>query len=667
MLLPVPMKKIVAVVHKSRKDEILKVLKDKGVVEIRDADESDLFEKLSLDRGKSSWMRIEASENISKIDGILDVLKQVSKVDLKLSSLGEYEELIKGIPSNKDEISKAFEEIAEKLFFLDEKVGNLNNNLNNIRKEMEEFESYGSILEKLEKFNLGPRDLRGFKKTYAFFGIIPKEHIESVKEELNRKLPVYILESRDYDKKRDIVILIVHSEHETDVTRILRIHQFEEIGIPLRIIPYTLEEARVKIEENLKELKDEEKEILKELGEIASKEIENLLKYREFLSAVRKLDEINTKFATTRDTYIFQGWVPADKVNEVKRLIEDVSNGECIIEIREPSHGDKPPTLIKNPKVTKPLEVLTKSYGYPGYDELDPTSIIAITFPVIFGFMFGDIGHGLVVALLGYTLGFKLNLGEDARKLGRTLLLCGISAFIVGWLYGSLFGLEGHYMAKYLGFELETLRMNPMSNIQSAVIFSLKFGVVLLSLAIFLNIVKLSLHKEYKHAFVHPFGFAGLWLFLGAVALLFKYGIDFGAILGSQLSFLLLYLPLLIIITGEWKVGGEGLGMSIFNTFFEVVLKYLANGLSFVRISILALVHGGLASMMVMGMDIFSNPVLIGIVFILGNVVIIVMEMFISFIHDLRLHFYEIFSKFYSGNGVPFNPLKISFKFLERE
>ncbi len=675
MLLPVPMKKIMAVVHRSRKDDILKELKEKGTVEIRDASDSDILEKMSLDRGKSSWVRIEASENISKIDGIIDVLSQASEDSQRITSLGKYKELIRGIPSNHKEISIAFEEIAERLFLIEDKVTNLNNNLNSIRKEIEEFEGYKNIVKRLEKFNIGPKNLRGLMKTHAFFGNVPKDDLPAVEEELNVKLPAYVLENMELDKKIDIIILITYSEYEAEVTRILRTHHFEEIEIPLKIIPYTLGETKVKIDENLKELKEEEENILDELKEIASKEMENLLRYREFLSAARKLDEVNRKFASTRDTYIFQGWVPRSKAEDIKELIEELSEGECIVEINEPEKGDTPPTLINNPKITKPLEVITTNYGYPSYNELDPSSIIGLTFPIIFGFMFGDIGEGVIVALIGYMLGFRLKVGKNARKLGRTLILCGISATIVGFLYGSLFGLEGRSMKHYLGFELKPLWMsiNPIStssitaiNIQNAVLFSLEFGVLLISLALVLNVIKLSLQKEYKYAFVHPSGVAGLWFFLGSVVLLFHYGLNLMSIIASQLSLVLFYLPLVVIIIGEWKVRGQSLGMSLFDSVFDVVLRYLSNGLSFVRIMIMGIIHAAFAGMMVMGMGGVSNPILISIIFIFGNIGIIIMETFMSFIQDLRLHFYEIFSKFYAGNGVQFNPLKISFKFLEK-
>ena len=212
MLLPVPMKKIVAVVHKSRKDDILKELKEKGAVEIRDASDSDILDKMSLDKGKSSWVRIEASENISKIDGIIDVLSQTLEKSPKITSLGKYEELIRGIPSNHKEISIAFEEIAERLFLVEDKVINLNNNLNSVRKEIEEFEGYKNIVTKLEKFNIGPGNLRGLMKTHAFFGNIPKEDIPAVEEELNVELPVYVIENMELDKKTDTIILITRSE-----------------------------------------------------------------------------------------------------------------------------------------------------------------------------------------------------------------------------------------------------------------------------------------------------------------------------------------------------------------------------------------------------------------------------------------------------------------------
>lgn len=682
MLLPESMKKLVAVVHTSRKDEILRELKEAGAVEIRASTENEFLEKLDLKKGESSWIRVEASENLSRIENILEALAEVSPDKKKISSLGEFEELIRGIPSNGEEISKTFEEISEKLYFLEERVINLSNSLNNGRKDLEEFENYRSVVERLEKFNIGPKDLRGFRRTIALFGELPREELPLVEKELQERLPAYILESGVLDKKRVAIVLITFAGQEAEVTRLLRLHKFEEIELSLRIIPYSLEEAGRKIDENIEELREEEKKLLQEMQEIASTELENLLRYREFLSATKTIDEVHTKFSRTKQTYVFQGWVPSTRASEVKGLIKDYSGGHGIVEIQEPGEEDDPPTLIKNPKITQPLEVLTTSYGYPGYNEIDPTTLVAITFPLIFGLMFGDIGQGLVLAFLGFLLGFKLDIGgEGGRKLGKTLMLCGSMAFLVGWLYGSLFGLEAVHgqeigsMGEFLwGFEPDWLPLweNPMEDIFPAVVFSLELGALLITVSLILNVVNHFMHGEYRHALVHPFGVAGLWFFVGAVALLFKEGLNFGALLASGLSIPLIYLPLMLIILGYWKVEKLGLGMSIFETFFEVVLIYISNGLSFVRIMVMGIVHAGLAIMMVqimsgiMGVDMAGKSLLVAIVFLFGNAFIIAFEAFISFIQDLRLHFYEMFSKFYSGNGAPFKPLRIVFEALEK-
>jgi len=337
------MKKVVAVTHSSKKDEILRELKEAGVMEIRSSEENEVLEKLGLERGEGSWVRVEASENLSRIENIIEALREVRKGEHRIKSLGEYEELIREIPSRPEKLSRTFEEIAERLYYLEEKVSNLSTSLNDVRKELEEFRGHRKVLERLEKFNLGPKDLRGFKQTVALLGTLPKEEVPALEEDLKEKVSTYILERREEDKKRDIIILMAFAQEEAEVTRMLRLRQFEETTIPLKIVPYTLQEARSKVEENIEELKEEEGKILQELQEIASQEMDDLMRYKEFLNAARTIDEIHTKFSRTRDTLIFQGWVPSNKADDVKKLIQEHSDGHSIVDIQEPDEGDQPP------------------------------------------------------------------------------------------------------------------------------------------------------------------------------------------------------------------------------------------------------------------------------------------------------------------------------------
>ncbi len=684
MLKPLPMKKVEAVLLEEHKNHVLKELKDKGVIHFINSasDGSELMEKLKLRAAGGSWVRIEASENISKIENLLEILRQAFPEEIETPPLGDLEDIARKLPASEDDVKKAFEEIAERLFFLEDRVLALNNRLAEVRKEKEELQNFRATLEKLEIFGLSPRDLRSLRYTTVFFGVIPKEEVAPVEESIAGITDLYILETKEVSKKQALLVLIVLKKFEADVSRQLRIHRFEEVGIPLRLIPYTLEEAKRKVEENAAALEKDEKEILNQLREIASKEMGNLLRYRRFLTIAKTVDEANLNFLMTKSTYYLAGWVPAQRVREVVDVIESATGGACVVEVSDPDEEETPPTLIVNPKVTQPLESLTTTYGTPHYREIDPTSIIAVTFPFIFGFMFGDIGQGLILILIGILMGFKMKkLSDKGRKLGRTLILCGIMATLVGFMYGSMFGLEAEAahgevspMQEYLGFTIEPVKVpvlekffsgallggSPEENrIMRAVYFSIYLGIGLLILSLIINIINHAMRGELKHGLLSPFGVPGIWLLSGGSYIVFV-----AKSFDPKLIILLVVLPLFLIFVEGWLIKEEGILIGAIETF-ENASRYLANTLSFVRIAVIGVVHAALSMMMVKAMFALGssllNPLVL-LVFLLGNVVIIVMEAFISFVHTLRLHFYEIFSKFYNGNGIPFSPLRVIYK-----
>jgi len=197
--------------------------------------------------------------------------------------------------------------------------------------------------------------------------------------------------------------------------------------------------------------------------------------------------------------------------------------------------------------------------------------------------------------------------------------------------------------------------------IMRAVYFSIYLGIGLLILGLVINIVNHAIRGELKHGLISPFGVPGIWALLGGSYVVFKDAMEpIPIALGIGV-------PILLIFIEGWLIKKEGIMIAFIETF-ENSMKYLTNTLSFLRITIIGVVHAALSMMMVTAMNGLSattipgKGVLIALVFILGNLIILVMEAFISFVHTLRLHFYEIFSKFYHGNGIPFSPLKVIYK-----
>jgi V/A-type H+-transporting ATPase subunit I len=232
----------------------------------------------------------------------------------------------------------------------------------------------------------------------------------------------------------------------------------------------------------------------------------------------------------------------------------------------------------------------------------------------------------------------------------------------VGFLYGAVFSIEGLFEPLWLSpVHAASEHMNTLLGA------SLKLGVLILSVAMLANVANEISHHKYVEAMASKYGLSGIWLLIGGATMIAKHGTDLGAIATDILILPAVALPLLIMFLGGWKIEGQPLMVSAVEAVFEGLVKFLVNTISFMRIAILAIIHGALSLIMV-GVMAIMPPTTMGTVgkatvFVIMNIVIIVMELFVAFIQTMRLHYYEIFSKFYKGTGRTFNPLKFVRKY----
>ncbi len=338
----------------------------------------------------------------------------------------------------------------------------------------------------------------------------------------------------------------------------------------------------------------------------------------------------------------------------------------------------KTPTLMVHSRLIAPFETLTKMYGTPSYSEIDPTPFLFITFPLLFGIMFGDIGHGLILVISGLVGGILFRKrGGDLTNFCWVIFWCGWWAVLGGVLYGEFFGYK-----EILGVHLSPIPIpipfvgiiylyDPLNNIMVMFITTIFIGVFHLNLGWGIQFVNLwKSHKKYN-AFTETLMKI---LFLdGGIILIFTWGIDFGAWLATPLPPILLPLiPALLLII--FKPLGRILGISYLQKesfmgligkgsmeTFETVLSVLSNTLSYVRLLALSLAHISLLLAIkamvsiIPGEGIFVQIIVV-ISLIFGNILVILLEGVLVFINAIRLHFYEFFFKFYEGRGTEFIP-----------
>ncbi len=377
---------------------------------------------------------------------------------------------------------------------------------------------------------------------------------------------------------------------------------------------------------------------------------------------------IRTKALQHNNSFIIVGWIPTANEKQLKSRLKKIRSVELDFSNAKDELDKNPPVKLKNCFFAKPFEFYTDMYGVPEYNEVDPTFFIAITYTVIFGIMFADLGQGFCLTIAGILM-WKLK----KMAIGKILLPCGISAMIFGTVFGSVFGFEHVLdpMFRLFGFEEKPIEVMASENINTIILGAIGIGVFLLLIAMFINVYTLLRRKDVGRALFGTSGVSGI-IFYGALVFGLAAEIFLGIhvmtlpyILGLiVLPFLLIFFaePLADLVNGEEHWQPESWGGYIVENLFEsieVLLGYVTNTMSFLRVGAFVLVHAG------MMLVVFVLAETVGgagywVVVVIGNALVMVLEALLVAIQVLRLEYYEMFSRFYSGEGKPFEPVNVN-------
>jgi V/A-type H+-transporting ATPase subunit I len=358
------------------------------------------------------------------------------------------------------------------------------------------------------------------------------------------------------------------------------------------------------------------------------------------------------------ESFYMAGWVPTSDAEEASRIAMEVTNQHCRIKFEEPSKEDSPPTFQTHKEFLKPFERLVNSFGIPSYWEMDPTPMVALSFALIFGFMFADIGHGLILAIVGLLVLYLRNkLGLRMGGLlsyvldnGSLLFVCGISGILGGILFSDFFGYHVHLPIPEIEIPNPVgirFPFRPLEEPTKMFKLSLFIGALHISIGLILNLLNKLLRREFREAFFEPV--CWLWFYGGLMYSVFSFKLDLGAWTRSPSFLWCLILPSALMLIG--KLSKEGLDGLIF--FIEALISTVSNTISYLRIMALSLVHAVMGQMIINTTG--GNPIAI----FLGSLAVIALEGLVIFIHTTRLVWVEWFSKFYKGEGRAFKPLRL--------
>lgn len=445
---------------------------------------------------------------------------------------------------------------------------------------------------------------------------------------------------------------------------------FEDLYFERTHIPDFVHGDSSEASEELHAMVDEDKRIIEDCksryAEIMEKERDRLCKIFSRLKSQHDNFDLRSKAAIVNDKFYIVGFIPKKESDRFVKLFDDLESVSVVLQPADANGKLQPPIKLKNNKFTQPFSMFVDMYGLPSYNGINPTSFVAVTYTLMFGIMFGDLGQGLVLALVGALL-WKFK----RFSLGPIITRVGISGAFFGLLYGSVFGFEEVLDPVYEALGITFLPFKVMENVTTILVGAIALGVVIMIISILINIVTGIKNKKYAEALFGNNGIAGL-LFFGSIL-----AGAVGTLLGVKMFsaayvICLMILPLIAMFLREplsyWVRGKKyemegSVGDFIASNFFEVfefLLGYATNTLSFVRVGGFVLSH---ASMMLVVMALMNHVSGAGvpIVVVLGNIFVMVIEGLLVGIQTLRLEFYEIFSRFYSGDGKPFTPVKINY------
>ena len=555
---------------------------------------------------------------------------------------------------------------------IEEEVKQVSDQLASERKQMEQHESTLRQLEPVADIDLDISSLRNSRYLYSMLGVMPTANVDRLQTSLAR-VPNVFLTLRS-DSNRPVVWLAGTKANSDVLERAARSAYLDPLSLPndYQGTPAKIIDSLHRTIENTQRTIDELNKKLAGMAETLKQELRDLL-WQSHTSRV--LSDAIVRFGQLRYTYVVTGWVQSDDLESLTQRLKTASK-EILIETlptTRSGHNSNVPVALENSKFLKPFQMLVNTYARPRYGELDPTWLIVFMFPFLFGAMFGDIGQGLVLAVLGYLMASKkVKALSGMSGLGGVVFLCGISATLFGFFYGSIFGFEED--VHIFGMTLEPIWLSPIHHIMDVLMVAVGAGVVLLILAYMIGIFNFAVSRERGHLLFGHNGIAGFVLYL---SLLGFGGATFGILPVSPTVFLALAIAsglgvmfsevFIHLVEGHRPlIDSGGIGTYLIQAgveLFEVIISMLSNTLSYVRVGAFAVAHGGLSQ------AIFILAVLAGggeeggigywITIVLGNVFIIGFEGLIVGIQTMRLSYYEFFSKFFTGGGMRFEPLTL--------
>ena len=495
-----------------------------------------------------------------------------------------------------------------------------------------------------------PLETQSTQYTHISMGVCPAGvDLAQLRAELLEAAPTAELFLASTDKEQHYLLLVCHKSEEENALQALKPHSFGTVHF--KDLTGTAGENLKRIDEELSGLAAQREAAVSVI--VAHKDCREALQVAQdrFNQELNK-EQVRERMLTNGTVFFLEGWATAPEQEELE---QEFAQFACAYEFADPEKGDAVPTKLKNPKWMEPINMVTEMYSLPAYDGIDPNPLIFGFFILFFGFMFADIGYGAIITAVCAvitrmyrpkgTLGYMFRLG----------IYLGISTVVFGFITGGFFGdVITVFSENFLGKENVALPylLNPLEDPMSVLVVAVILGVIQL---LFGQCIHIYMEARDGQLLEGLLDVVPWWIVFAGIAVFVLAGSPVVILLGA-LS--------LILTQGRHKKGIFGKLFGGVASLYDIT-SWLSDVLSYSRLMALMLATSVIASVMNILGSLPGNVVVFFIIFIIGHVFNIGVNIIGTYVHAARLQYLEFFGKFYKEGGIPFRPLAYQTKYVD--
>jgi V/A-type H+-transporting ATPase subunit I len=628
------MKSVLVVGPKSDFSEIVDVLYHMGTIHLEEVSEYLRPENSNI-RKISSTSMTDIPVLLASIEGISLLLPAVKEDPVRVAHV--YEDL-HHLPTP-DLLAKASHVVG----IAGETTRNLTNKKSDLEITITGLNRYEKIIDKIQPLEQQLPILHGYEVTVL---VIQKEY-EDVLDIIRPALSgitnnQFELISAELDDQTIAVITVFNKYYSENVHRFLFSKNINEVRIPADYSNIPLDKALLLIDKNRRDAESEKEQINKELTRVSLEWSQELIVLQKVLAERAEELSAYNNFGETDYTVMMRGWIPKKFIQKTREVLNETFEGRVVMTETEATAEmmERAPIFYDNPDWVRPFEFFMKLASPPQYNEVDPSPILAIFFPIFFGLIVGDIGYGILILITGLFIRFRFSAITWLKQISGILIVSSFPAIFFGYLFGEFFGNFGEIMGWIEPVTLFGVTWNRIEAMVPLLILTIAIGVFHVVFGLVLGFINSMTRKNHRHA-CEKCGMIGvifcLLVLLGIIVEMIPAGLFIPVII-------FLGIAVILVIYGGGTLGA----IEIMGTVGNILsyARLMAIGMASVILAMVANELGG-------SMEVLALGILIAVLLHTLN---LMLAMFSPSIHSVRLHVVEFYSKFYHGGGLPYHP-----------